>query len=75
MEEMRSRIATVNMAYYINIRTIEAVHQALDIPLGRGTGAEKKGMVMGNDLGQDEDDGEEVEEEVQEDYNEDEAYC
>ncbi|XP_041473205.1 intraflagellar transport protein 140 homolog isoform X2 [Lytechinus variegatus] len=75
MEEMRSRIATVNMAYYINIRTIEAVHRALDIPLGRGTGAEKKGVVMGDDLGQDEDDGEEVEEDVQEDYNEDEAYC
>ena len=74
MEEMRTRIPTVNMAYYINMRTIEAVHRALDIPLGRGTGAEKKGLVMGGGAGEEED-GEEVEEEVQEDYNEDEAYC
>ena len=40
MEDMRSRIPTVNMAYYVNMRTIEAVHRALDIPLGRGIGAE-----------------------------------
>ncbi|XP_033108707.1 intraflagellar transport protein 140 homolog [Anneissia japonica] len=65
MEEMRSRIPTVNMAFYVNMRTIEAIHRALDIPLGRGMGAEKK----------DEDDGDEVEEEVQEEYDEDNGYC
>ena len=66
MEEMRARIPTVNMAYYINIRTIETIHQALDIPLGRGMGAEGGG----GDTGIDDDD--EVEEDVQE---EDEGYC
>lgn len=40
MQEMRQKIARVNIAYYVNMRTIEAVHQALDIPLGRGFGAE-----------------------------------
>ena len=30
----------VNMAYFINMRVIETVHRALDIPLGRGMGAE-----------------------------------
>jgi hypothetical protein len=33
MEEMRMRIPSVNMAYYINIRTIEAIYRALDMPL------------------------------------------
>ena len=66
MEEMRTRIPTVNMAYYINIRTIEAIHQALGIPLGRGMGAEAEGG--GGDAGSEE----EVEEEVQE---EDEGFC
>ncbi|XP_071962146.1 intraflagellar transport protein 140 homolog [Antedon mediterranea] len=65
MEEMRSRIPTVNMAFYVNMRTIEAIHRSLDIPLGRGMGAEKK----------DEDDGDEVEEEVQEEYDDDNGYC
>lgn len=41
MEEMRRRVPNVNMAYFINMRVIEAVHHALDIPLGRGMGAEK----------------------------------
>ena len=66
MEDMRSRIPTVNMAYYVNMRTIEAVHRALDIPLGRGMGAE---TAPGQG---DEDD---VEEEVQEDFQDDEGFC
>ncbi|XP_022095457.1 intraflagellar transport protein 140 homolog isoform X2 [Acanthaster planci] len=67
MEDMRGRIPTVNMAYYVNMRTIEAVHRALDIPLGRGIGAETAG-------GQGEDD-DDVEEDVQEDFQEDEGFC
>eukprot|EP00058_Branchiostoma_floridae_P021724 XP_002607214.1 hypothetical protein BRAFLDRAFT_118626 [Branchiostoma floridae] len=65
MEEMRQRIPTVNMAYYVNMRTIEAVHRALDIPLGRGMGAEKNMRTESLD----EDEGEEVEEDVAEDYD------
>lgn len=40
MQEMRQRIPTVNMAYYVDIKTIESIHSALGIPLGRGIGAE-----------------------------------
>lgn len=53
MQEMQSRIPTVNMAYYINMRTIEAVHSTLGIPLGRGTNAGKK---IGHSNDSDEDD-------------------
>ncbi len=38
MQELRKRIPNVNIGYYVNIKTIEAVHRALDIPLGRGQG-------------------------------------
>ena len=40
MKEMRQRIPSVNLAYYIDIRTIETVHSALGIPLGRGIGGD-----------------------------------
>lgn len=33
MEEMKSRISGASMSYYVNMRTIEAVHKALNIPL------------------------------------------
>lgn len=58
---MRQRVPTVNMAYYVNMKTIETVHKSLGIPLGRGMGAEQdiKGAM-------DEDIGEEVDEEVEE---------
>ena len=35
MEEMKGRISGVNLAYYVNMRTLQAVHQALDIPLSK----------------------------------------
>lgn len=62
MEDMRQRVPTVNMAYYVNMKTIEAVHKSLGIPLGRGMGAERDTIKAGLD----EDEGEEVEEEVEE---------
>ncbi|XP_077980431.1 intraflagellar transport protein 140 homolog [Glandiceps talaboti] len=65
MEEMRSRIPTVNIAYYVNMRTVEAIHKALEIPLRRGMGAEMKGKLS------DDEDGDVVEEEI---YNGDD-YC
>ena len=68
MEDMRSRIPTVNMAYYVNIRTIEAVHKALGIPLDRGMGAETA-------PGQGDDDDDDVEEDVQEEFQDDEGFC
>ena len=77
MEEMRQRIPTVNMVYYVDIRTLEAVHSALGIPLGRGIGAEVKhgrGRMSGDAGGEEEEeeeesDGEEsVGEEAEEGY-------
>ena len=77
MEEMRQRIPTVNMVYYVDIRTLEAIHSALGIPLGRGIGADVQhgsGRVSGDAGGEEEEeeeesDGEEsVGEEVEEGY-------
>ena len=42
MGEMQQHIPSVNMAYYINSKTIEAIHSALEMPLG-GRGARGKG--------------------------------
>ena len=61
MEEMRRRVPNINMAYYVNMKTIEATHKAVGAPLGRGMGAERD--IRGE---LDEDEGEEVEEEVEE---------
>ena len=65
MEEMRQHMPSVNMAYYINIKTIETVHSALEIPLGRDVGAEggrggERGR--GEEVSEDESVGEDVEE-------------
>ena len=38
MQELRERIPNVNVSFYVGIKTIEAVHRALDIPLGTGRG-------------------------------------
>ncbi len=40
MQELRQRSPNVNMAYYVNVASIEAIHRALGIPMGRGLGAE-----------------------------------
>ncbi|OWF41021.1 intraflagellar transport protein 140 homolog [Mizuhopecten yessoensis] len=65
MEEMKSRIPALNMAYYVNMRTIESVHRALDIPLSRTITSKMNGMYGG---GGEEEDGEIVEEEVDQMY-------
>ncbi|XP_064637216.1 intraflagellar transport protein 140 homolog [Lineus longissimus] len=65
MEEMKNRIPKVNMAYYVNMRTIESIHRALDIPLPRGQGPDKiNGMNGFGKHDNDELDGEEVQEDV-----------
>lgn len=66
----------MNMAYYVDIKTIEAVHSALGIPLGRGIGAEMsrgagkmRGVGRGSAGIEEESEGEEsVGEEVEEGY-------
>ena len=37
MEEMRSRLPKVNMTYYVNDKTVRAIHHALDLPLKDAT--------------------------------------
>ncbi|XP_052768007.1 intraflagellar transport protein 140 homolog [Mya arenaria] len=63
MEEMKGRVSGVNIAYYVNMRTIQAVHQALDIPLSNTIDTSKMNGFRGGG-GQEEEDGEIVEEEV-----------
>ena len=60
MEEMRQRMPTVNMAYYVDIRTIETIHSGLGIPLGRGVGGDVRREA--GEESEDESVGEEVEE-------------
>lgn len=61
MQEMRQRIPTVNMAYYVDIKTIEAIHSAMGIPLGRGIGADAAGRGEEEESEGDDSVGEEVE--------------
>ena len=50
MEEMHQHMPSVNMAYYINTKTIEVVHSALEIPLRRTAGREDgEGRGMDSD--------------------------
>lgn len=42
MEEMQTRIPTVNMAYYVNIRTIETIQKALGIATRPSNGDSKR---------------------------------
>ena len=59
IEEMRSRLRTVNLSYYVDPKIIAAVHQALDIPLKETQ--QPNGFHMGAN---EEEDGEVVEEDV-----------
>ena len=69
MQEMRQRIPTVNMAYYVDIKTIEAIHSALGVPLGRGIGADVSNRGNGTNMDEEESEGEEsVGEEVEDAY-------
>eukprot|EP00795_Rhopilema_esculentum_P000551 gene551-10237_t len=76
MKELRQRVPSVNMAYYVPIKTIEAVHKALEIPLGRGIGADtqKNGYINGSNEEPDEEDEDFVEEEVPDDIEDDDDY-
>ena len=58
MEEMRNRIPRVNLTYYVNVKTIERVHQELDMPFKQN---ESNGFQMGDG---EEEDGEIVDEAV-----------
>ncbi|EDV20700.1 uncharacterized protein TRIADDRAFT_60914 [Trichoplax adhaerens] len=64
LEELRKKIPSMNILYYVNMKTIESIHKALDIPLPRNLNVQSQkttGVYAGS---ADEDDGEEVDEEV-----------
>ena len=64
---------SANPTFFVNIATIEQIHKQLNIPLGRGGGAEEK-SVNDFSLGNNDDDeiqGEEIHEEVVDDFTED----
>ncbi len=72
MEEMTVKVPRRNLAYYVNMKTIEAIHRALDIPLSK--------TITTNDMNGvrasvEEEDGEEVEEDVIDDFTEDQSVC
>ena len=60
IEEMRNRLRTVNLSYYVDPKIIAAVHQALDIPMKETR--QPNGFRMAGD--DEEEDGEEVDEDV-----------
>ena len=66
MEELHHRLPTVNLAHHIDMKTIEAIHKALGIPLGRGVGGGVTHKLPGNDI-EEESEGENVEEVEDED--------
>ncbi|ESO81986.1 hypothetical protein LOTGIDRAFT_223604 [Lottia gigantea] len=63
LEELKTKLPVVNPAYYVDIKLIEAIHKALDIPLSRTINTEK---LNGFRRSPGEDDGDFVEEEVAE---------
>lgn len=56
----------MSIGYYVNMRTVEAVYRALDIPMGDMNRGKMNGVM-------DEEDGEIVEEEVDTIYGHDEV--
>lgn len=68
MEEMRERIPSVNMAFYVEMQTIEAIHTTLGLPMKHGLGAEAPQQQQG-DVEEDEGEESEPEELIEEDYS------
>nr|CAB3255295.1 intraflagellar transport protein 140 homolog [Phallusia mammillata] len=36
VQDLRARVPSINLSYYVSMRTLEAVHRAVGVPLGRG---------------------------------------
>ncbi|CAG0897138.1 unnamed protein product [Darwinula stevensoni] len=60
IEEMRHKIDNLNLAYYINIETLNSISKALDVPLSTGKAAD----LMNGKGGSEEDEEEEIEEDT-----------
>ena len=64
MQELRQRVPSLNMSFYVNTRTIEVVYKALDIPTEHADGHHKG--ITNHDSGGSEDEGEILDEAVEE---------
>ena len=62
---MRERIPSVNMAFYVDMQTIEAIHTSLGLPMIHGMGAETSQQQQQHD-DEEESDPEEL---IEEDYS------
>ena len=72
MEDLKAKMPKVNVTFYVNMKTIEAIYGALDIPLRGISNGPVNGITMG---GGDEEDGEEVEEDVIDDFTAEQSYA
>ncbi|XP_041362442.1 intraflagellar transport protein 140 homolog [Gigantopelta aegis] len=65
LEEMRGRIRGTNITYFVNLKTIEEIHNALNIPLSRTINSSTmNGFHTKNTENEEEEEGEFVEEDV-----------
>ena len=69
MEEMRERIPSVNMAFYIDMQTIETIHTSLGLPMKHGLGAETSQQQQQQQQQEDEEEESDPEELIEEDYS------
>lgn len=63
LEEMRGKLPGIQLGYYVNMKTIEAIHRALDIPLTQKTIDKQINGFSRSGMGEEEE-GEFVEEDV-----------
>ena len=49
MQELRARMPSVALSYFVNVSTIEAVHNAVGAPMGRSTMANGDGGKLRDD--------------------------
>lgn len=63
---MRERIPSVNMAFYVDMQTIEGIHTVLGLPMKHGMGAEAAQQQQQQEDDEEESDPEEL---IEEDYS------
>lgn len=69
MEEMREQIPSVNMAFYVDMQTIEAIHTALGLPMKHGMGAETSQQQQSQQQQHNDEEDSDPEELIEEDYS------
>ncbi|XP_028905060.1 intraflagellar transport protein 140 homolog [Ornithorhynchus anatinus] len=67
LEEMRRRLPSANLPYYVNQQTVDAVHRGLGLPLGRSGASERLRHNSMEDGGREAADDDDMVEEVDDD--------